>query len=664
MKKLFLILITTWIILLTGYAGAQNLDKHFIRKQLNIATEEAARRIKSGEEFKTTQIPLQTNFNSGISQNIQLYKNFKMPPINKKAGNINIRGYDTLWISTDTTITGTWTHTGPIFIVLSGILRIKNANITNYGDIILWGSSPKLYVDNSTLYFPQDYFYQRSLMSIMNCYVYIKNSTLNYSGLSHNLYAANHSLIEMENVTNIGFTTNGLFGNTTIKINGSNQAGEYIVTDSAKLEFRHTHTILLWHHFPSSSLIDFSFPSKADTVWNYRFNNSLTGVKGISYEIKIDSCYDLMWGLMPSSGSDVTITQSKLRAIGLWFEKTDSFHISGLVDNSHYADFIASFNDRNLHLKNCDVMTWSLYPMKHSILDLTGSIVGEIGLQGKSKVTGMNFTVDGSGGYFWATDTTVAFVGFYTSYNDVRSDQNAIFIIAYSSVINGAITALKNSVMLCIQNNSSEDPIPYDNGVVWNAKIDKPSKTYANRMVPIFGSVWIDHAGKKPLMKWGHYEMYYQRNTETNWHKILVDSNKEIRNDTLAIWNTNGLAPDLYTIKLVISDSSGFKAEAVKGINLMPAIIEGNSGANYEIKTMVWLEGKTIKLKIRLPEPAFLNISLMDITGKVLKKIPLKQFISESQIIDVNCSDFASGIYFIRLSDKKNNFSKVMKIKL
>ena len=292
--------------------------------------------------------------------------------------------------------------------------------------------------------------------------------------------ATDNAEINMKNVTNKGFTTNGVWANASITIDGTNQAGEYIITNTCRLDFKNAATILLWHHFADTAVINFSFPD-GKLVSSYVFNNKTPGVKGVGYDIKVANSKDVMWGMMPSTGSDITISDSKLRAIGLWFMGSDSINVSGLVDNSTYKDFTAPITDRNLHLINSSVQTWSLYPMEDTKLNISGCILGEIGSEGNSKVTGTSFYVDGSGGYFWSGDKSFIVAGWSTATTYVRSQNNSIFLFGYSALTNGIASAIGNSVLIVVQSSLPQDPIALDGSVAWFANINQPQQGLCGR---------------------------------------------------------------------------------------------------------------------------------------------------------------------------------------
>ena len=299
-------------------------------------------------------------------------------------------------------ITGNWTHIGPIIVLNSGVLIFKHANATIVGDIYVAGHG-KAFSDSSSIYLPQQYLYQRSIVVVQNGYLNFSNTVFNYGGFSHSFVVRDSANAFLTNITNNDYTTTGLNGHANLTINGNNLTGEFIIDDYVNLHLRHATNALLWHQFPDTAVINHSFPN-GTTVNSYVFNKTTPGVSGIEYNVQVDTSYNIQWSLMPVNGSNVTISNSTVRAVGLWFMGADSCTVSGLVNNSNYSNFTAPLTDRNLQFINSSVQTWSLYPMQSSVVNLSGSIVGEIGTEGTSKLTGTGYVVDGSGGYCWSSD--------------------------------------------------------------------------------------------------------------------------------------------------------------------------------------------------------------------------------------------------------------------
>ncbi len=637
MKKLFILII---IIFTLNSINAQHQRIIFPQQQIDAFNKTALQKICSGDTaiMRSNGKSTQT---SGLSQILKLQRSIKKPIINSLPHLKNTDAYDTLIIVDTLNITGTYTHNGPIIVINGGFLHFSNATATILGDIIVWGPNSRLYADSSYLYIPQQYFYQRSLLVIGGSIVHYHNTILDHSGLSNNLLVANNSYVEMLNVQNNGFTTNSVMNKAQLYINGTNEAGEYVITDSVQLNFKNASTILLWHQFPATSVVNFAFPN-GDTVVNYKFNKTLAGVQGVNYNINVDTSINVMWGMMPVTGSNVTISNSKIRSIGLWFTGSDTIAVNGLVNNSHYGNFTASLSDRNLQLTNCDVQTWSIYPMGKTHVNLSACIVGEVGTEQSSNFMGTNFTCDGSSGYMWATDTSIVIAGYSSAVNAVRSQGNGIVLFAYCSLMGGYPSALNSSIIMVIQSSVQQEPQPLDNSCAWYAMIDQPFNTFVDTNAVISGSSWIVKTASSQLMDFHSYRMYYQKNNATNWTEILCDSLHAKHNDTLAVWNTNGLVAGQYNVKMVLTDNWGNSAEAIKAVNLMPKILAGI----VEQKTdVIKYYPNPVKEELTI-ETNFNKEQKFEILNLIGQTVYTSNIKKEASI---NTSTFPGGLYFIKL---------------
>ena len=587
---------------------------------------------------------VQQPFESGVKQYLEKFRNTQfLNKISKKSFNS-----DSLLIIGATSgdsliITGNWQCNVDILVYGDGKLRFKNANATILGNIYVWGNSAEITADSSTLYIPQKYFYQRSIVAAGAGKVRFNHVTLDFSGLSHNMVAADSSTFDITDVTKVGFTTNGLSGKAKYFINGTNLAGEFVIGDKSELDFKNANTVLLWHEVPQNGMFHFSFPP-AGKVPAYNFNPQVPGIVNIDYHIKLDSCTDVMWALMPADGSDVDIRDSQIRAIGLWFLAPDSVAVNGLVNNSDYTDFTASLTDRNLRLRNTSVQTWSLYSMRKSKISVKGCILGEIGSMGTSQVQTSSVFVDGSGGYMWANDTSF-FMAFSTPITtNVRSERNGIMIFAYSPLNYGTATALGNSTLLAIQSSLPEEPVAYDNASVWNVSILQPSSGYNNSVIPILGYALIDRTPTSLNTDMAWYQMFYS--TPDNDSLIAITSKIAIekRNDTLAKWNTSALKPGQYLLHIFVSDSSSNPVivEAIRSFSLNPGFLEIDSQGITVVKTYPNPVSKTLYFDLPWVNSV---ATLYNSKGVVIWK---GDFSHKNAAIDV--ADLPNGLYVLMLS--------------
>jgi hypothetical protein len=539
-------------------------------------------------------------------------------------------------------ISGNWNCKVDILVFGDGKLRFKNAYATISGNIYVWGNNAEITADSSTLYIPQQYFYQRSIVAAGAGKVRFNHVTLDFSGLSHNMVAADSSTFDFTDVTKVGFTTNGLSGKAKYFINGTNLAGEFVIGDESELDFKKANTVLLWHEVPQNGTFHFSFPP-AGIVPSYNFNPQLPGITNINYHIKLDSCTDVMWALMPADGSDVDITESKIRAIGLWF-LADSVHVNGLVNNSDYNDFTALLSDRSLRLRNSTVQTWSLYSMHQSKISVKGCILGEIGSMGTSQVQTNSVFVDGSGGYMWANDTSF-FVAFSTPITtNVRSERNGIMIFAYSPLNYGTATALGNSTLLAIQSSLPEQPVAYDNASVWNVSILQPSSGNSNSVIPIYGYALIDRTPTcvNPDMAW--YQMFYSTPDNDSLIAITAKISIEKRNDTLAKWNTAGLKPGQYLLHIFASDSSSNPVivEAVRSFSLNPGVLEVENQEISNVKVYPNPFSKTLFIDLPWANSV---ATVYNAKGIIVRKEDISKGIT-----GIDVSDLPVGLYVLILS--------------
>ncbi|MBL0048308.1 MAG: T9SS type A sorting domain-containing protein [Bacteroidetes bacterium] len=468
-------------------------------------------------------------------------------------------------------ITGNWTHAGPIYVYNDGVLIFKNANATNVGDVYVFGHG-KLFADSSTLIFPQQFFYERSLLVVQHGYARMQNCSLNYSGYSHNLFLADSGKAEFKNIHQNDFTTCGMFGSPSISIDGCNIAGEYILNDKSTSIFKNVDTLLLWHQIPDSALINFSFPS-GDTVSSYLFNNTLPGINGIDYSVQVDSSRTVWWALMPVNGSDVTLSNSKVRAIGAWFMRGDNVSVTGVYDNSTYSNYVMPVTDRNLHLINCTVQTWSFYAFDSSHVDITACQLGEVGCQSRSSIFSSQFILDGSGGYFWATDTSFILANDVDVYSTVRSEKNGIFVLAYSWLPFLPPMAIGNGLMVCVQSKLAQNPVAYNNGVTWLSFIDAPDTAYTNSTIPVNGSVWIDQGPAGGWMNFDSYSLYYKSAGDSAWSPIVLNVPSEVHQGLLSNWNTNTLVPGFYAFRLISYNNLGDSIEAFKTVRVLQSTV-------------------------------------------------------------------------------------------
>ena len=90
-------------------------------------------------------------------------------------------------------------------------------------------------------------------------------------------------------------------------------------------------------------------------------------------------------------------------------------------------------------------------------------------------------------------------------------------------------------------------------------------------IVPIKGTVYDD----SPIQDFSNYNILYGKDSEENevtrWDTLVYQVKNEIRNDTLAIWDTQGLSGS-YRLKLFAKDSLGHEKEDIIAVQIVDII--------------------------------------------------------------------------------------------
>lgn len=577
-----------------------------------------------------------------------------------KSASTDNRVLDTVYVgalNNDTlVITGTYNHEGPIFVFNEGVLIIHNANFTNEGDIYVFGKG-QLLCDSSNLFFPQQYFYQRGLFAVHDALVYLKDVNFNYSGMQHNLVVGDSATVAMENVHQNDWTTAGLYGEASLFVNGMNLGGEYILSDSSTSVFKHVDTLLIWHKFPQNSTVNHTFP-QGDTVYNYYFSNLVPNVSGLDYVNFTDSCYTVWWGIMPVNGSDVTLNNSNIRVAGAWFQFGDSISVTGIENGTFYANSLIPLADRTLNMLNTYVQTWSFYVFDSSYVAIDNCTLGEVGTQQTSQVVAQDMLLDATGGYFWATDTSFIYAVNISSYATTRSERNGIFLLAYSDMPFSAPTATGSSLVISAQNNTALDPIPYDNALAWNQKIESPSVGHVDSLLAIKGSAWIHQGPNGSWMNFVSYSLHYQLLNATGWTPIVTDSLFEVSHDTLGMWNTSGLVAGDYILKLTVKNNLNDSIETFVPVSLLASVVDVaqiNAAAVFTVFPSPAKDMVTIAFNLILDEE--ITFRVMDMSGKVM--LHSNGFFRKGKnTLDLEVAGISSGFYVLSMEGEKHHFQQ------
>ncbi len=186
---------------------------------------------------------------------------------------------------------------------------------------------------------------------------------------------------------------------------------------------------------------------------------------------------------------------------------------------------------------------------------------------------------------------------------DVISKQHGTQVLYYASQIYGNIWATDSSKFFILQSEYSTEPVAHDASYLLVGKIDYLSSYYVGDTVRIFGDAYADGGPLNLSYDLDHYTLHYQPLGDTNWYFIGY-YNSERRHDTLGVWNTTGLQPGGYNLKLTLYSNQADTMECQKWFNLYPVGVKETKldvsknkkqGLIYDISGRKVSENKNLK---------------------------------------------------------------------
>jgi hypothetical protein len=534
-------------------------------------------------------------------------------------------------------ISGYFYNNGNIIIIGNGVLLLDQADFNLDGTIYIMNHGI-MRADSSTLSFIQHYIYHRGLSIGDSAKCGIYDCETHFSGYPMGVSVTYWGEIVMRNVTNHDWITAVVVQKAKADLNDVDITGEWLYGDQCYASFRHVNNFLSWFFFPSLSVVQLAFPP-GDTVLDFYVDSTLSNVHGIGYHVELDSCTNCMWAAIPLRGSDVTIDSSMLRVTGIMFDGSDTFTVSGLVNGLHYNDYTLPVNDRNYHLINSSVQTWNLYPNDSVNVTLQNSIFGELCAYSNSYVTIMNAYCDGSGGHLEAANGAFLLTGFSSIFADIITKNRGMCVIGYCAMPYGNIWVTSASIMILVNTQFPDDPVVSDTGIVFVAAVSGPANAATDDTVAVQGSAWVDRGPYQPV-DFGFYRMSYRLVGNSAWIPFGDSNTVEVRRSTLENWNTVGLAPGNYEVRLVLKDNVGDSVECSKVITLRVTGIEEEAAQN-DIERPLVRRVTARSFLFTNPVPGR-NISVFNLAG---------QRVYSTAKREVNWTAKASGVYFVQMDN-------------
>ncbi len=462
-------------------------------------------------------------------------------------------------------LTGNFFHEGNILVFNDGVLIIKNAEFNLNGDLYAFGGG-RVTADSSVLNIIQYYIYHHAIVVSDSAQFFINDCHTSFNGYQISIAVAGRGELRMSRVENRDWITAGLYQQGRAILDRVGITGEWLFSNGCYARFHHVDFLLSWFFFENGDTVNINFP-ESDTVRAFYLDSTLPNIKGVDYHVEIDTSSRCLWAAIPQRGSAVIIDSSILRTTGLMFNGGDTFTVTGLVNNQSYADWVLPVYDRLFRLRNTTIQTWNLYPADSCRLNVTSSIFGELCAYDHSFATIQNAFCDGSGGHIEASGHGITFCFLSSLACDVIAKNRGFLIMGYTAMTMGNIWATGAALMIIVNSQFPEDPIPSDTALVFVAGISGPASGRVNDTIAILGSAWIDPGPLNP-QDFSFYRLFWRAAGTTAWNVLSDSQFTPVRHGTLGYWNTVGLTEGPYDLRLVLKDLSGDSIEALKAITL------------------------------------------------------------------------------------------------
>ena len=453
------------------------------------------------------------------------------------------------------TISGSYLLDGNLIIVNNGQLILNNADFKIKGDITLLNNG-KLNATNGSFTVIQEYIYEHEAVLWNKSQLHFKSVDFTSSGQSWSIGlgdSANYILEDSE--ISDGFITTGLTGNSTATINNTITPGEFLCLNKNNLTLNNCDFVLMWLVLPDSSEVDVSLPDDSLLI-GWHFEEGDPGVSGIPYSLSIDSCTNVLWGLISMSGSDGTFTDTKFRTSGLFFSTSDSIMVSNITNNSTHTNDLINVPDRSLRLINSEVATWNFYSSLLSKLYMKDCIFGELLAFDSSSVTIENSICDGTGGYLGAIGNSTIIVIRSLITSQVIARESGFLIGALSSFNSPEIDADDNAVMAILNTLTSIEPEAHNSAIIFEEQLPAVEGLIESNL-GIEGTARII-AGPLSTIEFQGYSVQFSDDLQNPiWQPTDGLHLIEVVDDTLAVWNTTGLSAGQYVLLLTIFHSFG-----------------------------------------------------------------------------------------------------------
>ncbi len=482
-------------------------------------------------------------------------------------------------------------HTGNIAVigtgsfVLQGQLRLtghlyvtgSGAFTADGGTLHIQGNDTHILVDSdgrlafrngAALHYVQTYVGQHYLTAWGRGRIEMDNASVDCDGSSETIVVRENAAYAARDVSAPDWKTWYLYDSSTLSLENFTIGGDIVYYDRPAMTFVNCTGIMPWMHFDAGAVVDASFPapsSPADPVTR-TIDGAQPGFSGIPWSLSIRNCTYVAWGINPYPGSSVTIRDSWLQMILFRFAGPGQQSIQGTFRNGSFCDdTTVPVADRTLRLVRTRVQWWKVDVMDGFQLAADSISFSEMMVFGASTARLTNSTCEGQTIHLGAVDQ--AYVEFERGevWTYVSAWDDAVMVLRDSLVDfrKGAyryqtrniahhrarLYAL-NTAFGYETDPSESEPEAQDEALAMFLFIDAPAAAAAGAAVEVRGSAWIKSGPSSPVLL-SQWRLEAAPAGTSDW-TLLRESSTSERDAVLKTWDTAGLAPGDYRLRLTL----------------------------------------------------------------------------------------------------------------
>ncbi len=454
-----------------------------------------------------------------------------------------------------------------IIVALGGSLTVRDLpepGLRVTGNLWAVGNA-SISLENSVIQFMSTYHGQYVLAGIEAASIEVVGCDYRVpNGVQHGLVIGGEAEMVIEDtdfgdVQLVSFDTARLTGR---RLNGN---FEVIVQDDSTMELADipdtpdAGRIWVWVEFPNGSVAEYT-PPMPGFISHWTFPPP--GSVGIEQSVVVERCEAMLWPMLVRENSRLTlrdIPEDNWVVVGLYLP--ESVTIDGLINGTTYASTELVFN-QELNLVNASIDTWNLYPQLDARVSVRDSVLGEILSFGQSRVDVQRTTIDGSGGFLGARDSSQIVLSDSTvtctieAANDGTIELHDSVADPYPQDPTGSFTrfgAYDRGRLLADQTPVNTTPALGGDGVIAVTFIANPPDSPPVTPTTLMGTVGLFSLGGGPVLESWRLEAIPRR----AGHAVpIADGVSNVEEDEIAVWS--GADPGVdQLLRTVLTDSLG-----------------------------------------------------------------------------------------------------------